>query len=119
MRRQIYGDIYDDSMWLINLVENLLAVTRIEEGRLNLRITEDLMDDVITEALHHINRKSEEHHISVESKEEFLLAKMDAKLIVQVSNIHLKTLILLFGQKSGENKQSYLYRMTETELLTK
>ena len=74
----------DDSMWLINLVENLLAVTRIEEGRLNLRITEDLMDDVITEALHHINRKSEEHHISVESKEEFLLAKMDAKLIVQV-----------------------------------
>ena len=84
MRRQIYGDIYDDSMWLINLVENLLAVTRIEEGRLNLRMTEDLMDDVITEALHHINRKSEEHHISVESKEEFLLAKMDAKLIVQV-----------------------------------
>lgn len=71
-------------MWLINLVENLLAVTRIEEGRLNLRITEDLMDDVITEALHHINRKSEEHHISVESKEEILLAKMDAKLIVQV-----------------------------------
>ena len=83
-KKQLYMDIYDDSMWLINLVENLLAVTRIEEGRLNLRITEDLMDDVITEALHHINRKSEEHHISVESKEEFLLAKMDAKLIVQV-----------------------------------
>ena len=76
-KKQLYMDIYDDSMWLINLVENLLAVTRIEEGRLNLRITEDLMDDVITEALHHINRKSE-------SKEEFLLAKMDAKLIVQV-----------------------------------
>ena len=83
-KKQLYMDIYDDSMWLINLVENLLAVTRIEEGRLNLRIMEDLMDDVITEALHHINRKSEEHHISVESKEEFLLAKMDAKLIVQV-----------------------------------
>ena len=83
-KKQLYMDIYDDSMWLINLVENLLAVTRIEEGRLNLRMTEDLMDDVITEALHHINRKSEEHHISVESKEEFLLAKMDAKLIVQV-----------------------------------
>jgi len=83
-KKQLYMDIYDDSMWLINLVENLLAVTRIEEGRLNLHITEDLMEDVITEALHHINRKSEEHHISVESKEEFLLAKMDAKLIVQI-----------------------------------
>lgn len=83
-KNQLYTDIYDDSMWLINLVENLLAVTRIEEGRLNLRISEDLIDDVITEALHHVNRKSVEHHISVENEEEFLLAKMDAKLLVQV-----------------------------------
>ena len=83
-KRQLYTDIYDDSMWLINLVENLLAVTRIEEGRLNLRISEDLIDDVITEALHHVNRKSVEHSISVENEEDFLLAKMDARLIVQV-----------------------------------
>lgn len=83
-KKQLYTDIYDDSMWLINLVENLLAVTRIEEGRLNLHICEDLTDDVIAEALRHVNRKSVEHHISVESEEEFLLARMDAKLIVQV-----------------------------------
>lgn len=83
-KRQLYTDIYDDSMWLINLVENLLAVTRIEEGRLNLRVSEDLMDDVIAEALHHVNRKSVEHHITVTHEEEFLLAKMDGRLIVQV-----------------------------------
>lgn len=83
-KKQLYTDIYDDSMWLVGLVENLLAVTRIEEGRLNLRVTEDLVDDVIAEALRHINRKSVEHYISSESKEEFLLAKMEAKLIVQV-----------------------------------
>lgn len=83
-KKQLYTDIYDDSMWLINLVENLLAVTRIEEGRMNLRMSEDLIDDAITEALHHINRNSVEHHISVENQEEILLVKMDAKLIVQV-----------------------------------
>lgn len=83
-KKQLYTDIYDDSMWLINLVENLLAVTRIEEGRLNLRMSEDLIDDAIAEALHHVNRKKVEHHITVENKEEYLLAKMDAKLIVQV-----------------------------------
>ena len=33
MRKQTFADIYDDSMWLINLVENLLAVTRIEGER--------------------------------------------------------------------------------------
>ena len=74
-------DIYDDSMWLINLVENLLAVTRIEEERLNLRITEDLMDDVITEALHHINRKSEEHHIPLKAKKNFFLQKWMQSLL--------------------------------------
>ena len=83
-KNQLYTDIYDDSIWLINLVENLLSVTRIEEGRLNLSITEDLVDDVITEALHHVNRKSVEHHITVQHKEDYLLAKMDAKLMVQV-----------------------------------
>lgn len=83
-KKQLYTDIYDDSMWLINLVENLLAVTRIEEGRLNIRLSEDLIDDAIDEALRHVNRKSVEHHITVERKEEYLLARMDAKLIVQV-----------------------------------
>ena len=29
-RHKIYGDIYDDAIWLINLVENLLSVTRID-----------------------------------------------------------------------------------------
>ncbi|MDO5416245.1 MAG: sensor histidine kinase KdpD [Lachnospiraceae bacterium] len=83
-KRQLYTDIYDDSMWLINLVENLLAVTRIEEGRLNLRMSEDLIDDAVDEALRHVNRKSVEHHITVENQEDYLLARMDAKLIVQV-----------------------------------
>lgn len=32
-RRQMFADIYDDAVWLINLVENLLAVTRIEGER--------------------------------------------------------------------------------------
>ena len=82
-RKQIYTDIYDDSMWLINLVENLLAVTRIEEGRMNLRMASELMEEVIAEAMQHVNRKSVEHHISIRSQEDFILARMDARLIVQ------------------------------------
>ena len=83
-KQQLYTDIYDDSMWLINLVENLLSVTRIEEGRMNLHPSVELMDEVIAEALRHINRRSVEHEISVRSGEDFLLANMDARLIVQV-----------------------------------
>jgi len=83
-RQKLYMDIYDDSMWLINLVENLLSVTRIENGTINLNLQAELLDDIIAEALRHINRKSTEHHIVVDKEDDLLLARMDAKLIMQV-----------------------------------
>jgi len=83
-RIQAFTDIYDDSMWLVNLVENLLAITRIEGGQVRLTQSVELMDEVIAEALRHINRKSREHSIQVSSSREMVLARIDAKLIVQV-----------------------------------
>lgn len=83
-RMQIYGDIYDDSMWLIKLVENLLSVTRIEDGRMDFRMSAELMDEVIAEAMRHTDRNRDGRKIEVSSDEEFILGKMDARLIVQV-----------------------------------
>ena len=83
-RMQIYGDIYDDSRWLIKLVENLLSVTRIEDGRMDLRMSAELMDEVIAEAMRHTDRNRDGRKIEVSSDEEFILGKMDARLIVQV-----------------------------------
>ena len=80
----MYSDIYDDAMWLINLVENLLSVSRLEQGRMNLHISTELMDEVVAEALRHISRRCAEHHLHVQSGEDYLLARIDAKLIVQV-----------------------------------
>ena len=83
-KEQMYADIYDDAMWLINLVENLLSVSRLEQGRMNLHLTTELIDEVVAEALRHINRKRAEYHFHVQSSDDYLLAQMDAKLIVQV-----------------------------------
>ena len=83
-KQRLYADIYDDSQWLINLVENLLSVTRIEEGRMNLHLSAELIGEVIDEALAHVGRKSAEHRITVENRDEFAFAKIDIKLIVQV-----------------------------------
>lgn len=83
-RRKLYEDIYDDSLWLINLVENLLSVTRIEDGTMKLRFTTELLDEVITEALRHTDRRRREHQIKVKEDDDFLLVKIDARLIMQV-----------------------------------
>lgn len=82
-RKSLYSDIYEDSLWLINLVENLLSVTRIEEGTMKLNMSAQLMEEVVNEALHHI-RNVKGHEIEVIQSNELLMAKMDAKLIVQV-----------------------------------
>ena len=83
-QKKLLNDIYDDSLWLINLVENLLSVTRIDNGSLSLKTNPELIDELISEALLHINRKKTEHNISVNLKDEFLMAKVDARLIIQV-----------------------------------
>ena len=83
-RKQMYGDIYDDSIWLHNLVENLLAVTKIEEGRMELKMQPQLVEEIVSEALQHVSRKKSEHIITVSHEDDLLLAKCDARLIVQV-----------------------------------
>ena len=82
-RKQMYGDIYDDSAWLHNLVENLLAVTKIEEGRMELKTQPQLAEEIVSEAMQHISRKRSEHTITVTHEDELLLAQCDARLIVQ------------------------------------
>ena len=100
-KKQLYEDIYDDSMWLINLVENLLSVTKIEEGKLNMRLQVELVDEVITEALQHINRKKEEHKIIFKPSEEFILVKIDARMIMQVI-INIVDNAIKYTQKESE-----------------
>ncbi len=80
----LYTNIYDDSMWLINLVENLLSITRLDNGTLNLNMQPELLEEVIAEALLHINRNSVEHTIETVIDDELLMAKMDSRLIIQV-----------------------------------
>jgi len=83
-KRQIYSDIYDDSVWLTNLVENLLYSTRIEEGRMALKPSPELLSEIFEEAMQHIRPKLKGHTVTVFCEDDFMLVRADAKLIVQV-----------------------------------
>ena len=83
-RKQIFTDIYDDAQWLTELVENLLSITKIVDGSVKLHLSDQVVDDIISEALRHIDRRAAEHHIAVDCGDVLLLARMDAGLIMQV-----------------------------------
>ncbi len=83
-RRQIYADIREDSEWLISLVENLLSVSRMGDGKSDIRMSAELVSDVIDEAVRRTEKNASEHKLTVKENDGILLARMDARLIVQV-----------------------------------
>lgn len=84
-RTELLTDISENAHWLTNLVENLLAVTRVQEGTLDLKLTPELVDEVVGEAVGHLSHVARaDHDIEVRSGDGVLMAKLDARLIMQV-----------------------------------
>ena len=83
-RIELLRDIRSDAMWLNATVENLLAITRLENGGVHLSTTAELLDDIVEEALRHVSPDAEFHHIEVVPSPDLLLVDVDARLVVQV-----------------------------------
>lgn len=83
-KRKLIQDIYDDSIWLINLVENLLSVSRLDNGSVKLDTEPQLIEEIINEALQHVNRKISDYEVDVSLEDDLLMVDVDVRLIVQV-----------------------------------
>ncbi len=84
MRKDLYKDIFDDSNWLLNLIENLLSITKVEDGTMKLNMQPQIIEEVIDEAMKHISRDKKDHKIKVSIEDDYLMAKMDVRLIIPV-----------------------------------
>ena len=83
-RAKLAADIRSDATWLTSTVENLLAITKLENGGMSLNATVELMDDIIEEALRHVDPAVSEHSLVVEPSPDAALVSVDARLMVQV-----------------------------------
>lgn len=84
-QKDIISNIYNDSNWLLNMVENLLTVTRIHGDNLTINTNEESVEEVIAESLHRLYKRYPETEIEAQVPEEFILLPMDAILIEQVT----------------------------------
>ncbi len=82
--KSVLKDIASDASWLSNMVENLLNMTRIQDGRLTITKKNEVVDDLIGEAVSKVRKLKNEHKLIVEKPDEMLLVPADGQLIVQV-----------------------------------
>ncbi len=83
-RNKLISNIKEDSQWLIRMVENLLSITRINEGTMNVVKTPEAAEEIVAEAISRIRKRFPDRNISVKVPAELLIVPMDGTLISQV-----------------------------------
>lgn len=83
-RRKLASDISEEIIWLTDLVENILNMTRISEQKIVLHKQDEVIDDVVGEAVKHTERLLRDRHFQVKLPDEVVTAPVDGKLIAQV-----------------------------------
>ncbi len=77
-------DIYQDAEWLHDLVENILNLTKLQDGKLILNKQPEAMEEVIGAALMVMEKRFPNRIIDVEMPDNVVMVPMDARLISQV-----------------------------------
>ncbi len=82
---QLVSHIYDDANWLLHMVENLLAVTRIHsDSSASLNKSLEPVEEVVAEAVSRFRTRYPDSQVQVHTPEEFYMIPMDPTLIEQV-----------------------------------
>ena len=98
-RRSLLTDIHSDAVWLGSMVENLLNMARIQDGKLIIKKQTEIVDDVIGEALSRVTKNLGKHSLTYVPSEGILLVPLDTQLIIQV-------LINLLGNAIGHTRDN-------------
>ena len=84
-KRELLENIENDSSWLLNMVENLLSVTRINDTVTHqVNKTPEIVEEVVSEAVQRLKKRFPSASIVVHVPDDFLMIPMDAILIEQV-----------------------------------
>ncbi len=84
IKKDLLKNIYDDTVWLSQSFENILSMTRIDEGRLKINKNMEVLDEVVVGAISKVKKYSNDHEIKLFLPDEIILINMDGLLIEQV-----------------------------------
>ncbi|MBQ4641592.1 MAG: PAS domain-containing sensor histidine kinase [Oscillospiraceae bacterium] len=83
-KNKIITGIKEDTEWLIRIVENLLSVTRIDSGQVQIIKTPTILDELIDSVILKFKKRYPAQKVDLELPDDVVMIPMDAILIEQV-----------------------------------
>jgi two-component system sensor histidine kinase KdpD len=83
-RHELLQSIIDESHRLNRLVENLLEITRIEAGGIQVKLEWQVLEEIIGSAIYHLRARLAHHEVNIQLPPSLPLVNMDGVLFEQV-----------------------------------
>jgi two-component system, OmpR family, sensor histidine kinase KdpD len=84
VKKDLLQGVYEDANWLVHSVENILSLTRIDEGRIEIKKNMEAVEEIVAEAVARVKKLMGNHTIKISIPEELIMLPMDGILIEQV-----------------------------------
>ncbi len=81
---KLLGEMQEDSVWLIRMVENLLSITKIQGTSVEITKTPTVLDELLDATLLKFRKYYPDQEITLDIPDDFVSIPMDAFLIKQV-----------------------------------
>ena len=83
-KKSLVSGVYDEAVWLNRCVGNILDITRIEDGRIEVKKSPEAVEEIIGEAVAIVRKHAGRHPIDVQIPNSLMLVPMDGNLMKQV-----------------------------------
>ncbi len=99
-KKELIEHVREDAQWLVRLVENILSITRIKDGVVQLKKLPEVAEEIVAEAVDKF-RKNRTMPVRVSLPDEMLMIPMDATLIEQVL-VNLMENVVIHAQNATQ-----------------
>jgi len=84
VKKELLQDVYEETSWLIHSIENILSLTKIDEGRIEIKKNMEAVEEIVGEAVSRVKKLSGSHNIKIDIPDALILIPIDGMLIEQV-----------------------------------